>query len=391
MKNGVVLKKGKEKIFFDRHHWIFSGAIASYPSDFVNGSIAPVLSCTNHLLGYAYFHRGLSLEGRIVSFGETSPYDAIRSSLHSAILLRKRLIDETKTDAYRVVNSEADHLPGLIIDRYGEIFVIQIGTLGMEQLKLFIIEELVKLYPIKGIYEKSVNSSRKEEKLLPVQQPLFGEIPDIFQIREEGLSFWIQIKSGQKTGFFLDQKQMRRFIGELSHEKRVLNAFSYTGGFTVYALFYGATCVDSVEISKEACALGRQNIYLNGFSSERAPFLEEDVFSFLREKTYLPYDLVILDPPAFAKKRGDVSQAIKGYREINTQAMAKMPNGSLLATFSCSYFIDETLFKRILIDSAKKAKRDIVIVQSQRQSFDHPYSPFHPETSYLKGFLLYIT
>ncbi len=387
--NGVMLKSGKESIFHLRHHWIFSGAVASYPKGYQDGSLIPVFSSNNQLLGYGYFNRKSGLCGRIISFGE-DPYLQLERSLLQAIEMRKRFFNDEETDAYRLVNGEGDSLPGLIIDKYGPYLVLQIGTLGMEKLKSRIIDLLTRLLPIKGIYEKSTAPSRKEEGLENNEEILWGDLPDEVIIKEDTLSFELSVKTGQKTGFFLDQREMRRWIGKLACGKRLLNCFSYSGGFTLHALKQGALKVDSVDISAEALALSRRNIALNGFSTEAQGFFQMDVFKFLRENP-LDYEIVILDPPAFAKKKRDIESACRGYRDINSIAFKKMLPGSLLLTCSCSYHIDEALFQKLLFQSAHDANRQIRIVSKHRLSADHPINLFHPETDYLKSFLLYLS
>lgn len=380
------LKTGKEKPLRNRHHWIFSGAIDSLPN-IPNGSLIPIVSQQGEMMGSAYINRQSSILGRMIAFGEADPHHAIRESLQKAIALRSALIP-ADTTGYRLINGEGDALPGLIVDRYGDVLVIQISTLGMEQLKPFILEELTRSLSPKGIYEKSLLPSRKEEGMQPFSGLLSGTVPDQIPITEHGLKFLVDPIRGQKTGFFLDQREMRQWVRELSKGKRVLNAFSYTGGFSVYAAAGKAAQVDSVDISEEAINLAKEQFQLNGFSSNDHHFYAEDVFEFLRRP--LNYDLVILDPPAFAKRAKDVVQACRGYKEINRVAMQKMPPQSLLLTCSCSYHVDESLLQKVLFQAAIEAKRTVRIVGRHRQSADHPVNLFHPEGNYLKSFLLAI-
>lgn len=323
----------------------------------------------------------------MISFGETEPHEAIRESIRKAWILRKAYLP-SHTSGYRLINGEGDGLPGLIVDRYGDILVLQISTLGMEQLKPLVLDELTRLLSPKGIYEKSLLPSRKEESLNPFSGLLAGAVPDQVPFTEHGLKFIADPIHGQKTGFFLDQREMRQWVRELSKGKRVLNAFSYTGGFSVYAAAGGAVQVDSVDISTEAIALAKQNMQLNGSLTDAHHFYVEDAFEFLRKP--LNYDLVILDPPAFAKRAKDVVQACRGYKEINRQALEKMPSQSLLLTCSCSYHVDEALFQKVLFQAAIEAKRTVRIIGKHRQAIDHPVNLFHPEGNYLKSFLLAI-
>jgi 23S rRNA (cytosine1962-C5)-methyltransferase len=380
------LKTGKEKPIRNHHHWIFSGAVDSLPN-VPNGSMIQVVSQSGECMGSAYINRQSSILGRMIAFGETDPHEAIRESIRKALLLRNTYLP-LHTTGYRLINGEGDGLPGLIVDRYGDILVLQISTLGMEQLKPLILEELTRLLSPKGIYEKSLLPSRKEEGLAPFSGLLAGVVPDQLTFTEHGLKFIADPIHGQKTGFFLDQREMRQWVRELSKVKRVLNAFSYTGGFSVYAAAGGAVQVDSVDISEDAIALAKQNMQLNGYLNETHQFYAADVFEFLRKP--LNYDLIILDPPAFAKRAKDVMQACRGYKEINRQAMEKMPPQSLLLTCSCSYHVDEALFQKVLFQAAIEAKRTVRIIGKHRQAIDHPVNLFHPEGNYLKSFLLAI-
>lgn len=385
MEKSVRLKPGKEKPILNHHHWIFSGAIADLPS-FEPGAILPVRSSQGVLLGHAYFNKASSIAGRMIAFGEEEPLQAIERQIKNAILFRKSLFDFSTT-AYRLINGEGDSLPGLIIDVYGDVFVLQVSTLGMEKLKPYVLKTLQQQLKPYAILEKSLLPSRKEERLAPFQGMLFGKIPEPLIVLENGLKFQVDPEKGQKTGFFLDQRQMRAFVRTISKGKKVLNVFAYTGGFTVYAFAGGAFSVDSVDISKEAMEMAEKNSSLNGFKGN---FLVEDAFEFLRNSS-LDYDLVILDPPAFAKKAKDVVQACRGYKDINRVALQKMPSGSYLITCSCSHFIDEKLFGQVLFQAAMEAKREVRVIGKHQLAPDHPINLFHPEGSYLKSLVLQVT
>ncbi|MCI0381973.1 MAG: class I SAM-dependent rRNA methyltransferase [Chlamydiae bacterium] len=385
----VILKKGKEAIFKNRHQWIFSGAIESYPDDFDEGHIYPIFSFDKKLLGHGYFHSSLSLAGRILSFGDQDPWEAIYDHLDNAIALRAALFSHQETNAYRLVNGEGDYLPGLIIDQYGEYLVLQSNTLGMDLMKEKILDYLIQKKRWKSVFEKSISSSRKEEGLEDRVSLLWGKEIEEIPILENGLHFFADWKRGQKTGFFLDQREMRHLVKTISKDRTVLNCFSYTGGFSVYALAGGAISVTSVDSSKPALEMARKNLRANGFKEDQSPLIEADVFQFLREDP-LDYEIAILDPPAFVKKKKDISQGINGYREINMQVLSKMAKGSFLLTSSCSYYIDETLFRTIIFQAAQSTNRDVQIVKESFHSVDHPISIFHPETRYLKNFLLYL-
>lgn len=385
----VTLKAGKDKAIRNRHHWIFSGAVAELPK-FNDGDCLPVHAADNSLMGWGYFNSKAKIIGRMLSFDNTKPKDAIRHQLQSAIAFRQILFKGSQTNAHRLVNGEGDLLPGLIVDRYNDVLVVQISTLGMQELRPFIVEQLVQLLAPRCIFEKSQLPSRKEEGLPDSQGVLYGDVPvhDI-EVIENGLRFRVSILNGQKTGFFLDHRDMRQQVRTLAESKRVLNCFAYTGGFSVYAAAGGATAVDSVDISKPAMLGAEENMILNGFSSKEHRFFSADVFQFLRENP-LDYELVILDPPAFAKRQKEVVAACRGYKDINRIALQKMPKRSLLLTSSCSYHVNEALFQTVVFQAAVEAKRTVKIIGRHRMAPDHPINVCHPESDYLKSLLLYV-
>jgi 23S rRNA (cytosine1962-C5)-methyltransferase len=385
----VVLKTGKDKPIRNRHHWIFSGAVQRLP-EFTDGDCLPVHSSQGDFLGWGYFNRKATIIGRMLSFDRTAPEEAIRRNLHMAAAMRLTLFDGKATDAYRLVNGEGDLLPGLTIDRYRDVLVVQISTLGMHQQRPLIVDWLVKHLSPCCIYEKSLLPSRKEEGMAEEQGALYGKIPaEAIEIFENGLRFAVSILHGQKTGFFLDHREMRQFVRSLASGKRILNCFAYTGGFSIYAAAGGALAVDSVDISAAAMEVAEKNMSLNGLASSSHRFFTDDVFDFLR-KNSMDYEMVILDPPAFAKKQKDVVAACRGYKDINRVAMEKMPKGSLLLTSSCSYHIDESLFQKVIFQAAVEAGRTAKILSRHRMAPDHPINICHPESEYLKSLLLYI-
>lgn len=386
--NRIILKKGKEKAIKNKHHWIFSGAVSLLP-DFQDGEIMEVYSNQGDLLGSGYFNRKAKILGRMLAFDNTPPRDAIKKHLDSAINWRKSLFQNRDTTAYRLVNAEGDSLPGLIADLYGNVLVIQISTLGMELLKPFIIDYFKTHLKLESIFEKSNLPSRKEEGLKPETGLLFGKEVDLVEILENGNKFIVSIQEGQKTGFFLDHREMRQKIKALSYKKRVLNCFSYSGGFSIYAASGQASQVDSVDISEKAIEMAKKNRELNNFDEVTMNFYADDVFQFLRNQD-LNYDLIILDPPAFAKKQKDQVQACRGYKDINRVTMQKMPTNSILLTCSCSYHVDEALFQKVIFQAAAEAKRNVKIIGRHIMAPDHPVNIFHPESDYLKSLLLHI-
>ncbi|MBN2207067.1 MAG: class I SAM-dependent rRNA methyltransferase [Candidatus Aminicenantes bacterium] len=384
----LVLGKGKDKAVRNRHPWIFSGAVARTPAGLEDGGLAEVRSEDGEILGHAYVNRRCSILARMVSFGAEPPLDALRRNLDGAWALRSGLVAGT-SDAFRVVHGEGDGLPGLVVDKYADVCVIQVTTLGMERLKPVVLERLRGLLKPRVLYEKSSSPARREEGLADAEGALEGTLDGPVEIVENGRRFLVDIERGQKTGFFLDQREMRELVVRLSPGRRVLNAFSYTGGFSVCALAGGALRVDAVDTSEAALALARRSVRLNGLEESKAGFEAADVFGVLRRKT-LDYDFIILDPPAFAKKKTDVVPACRGYKDINRLAMLRLPPGGLLLTFSCSHFVDEALFRRVLFQAAREADRTVRILQKHRMAFDHPLNVYHPESEYLKGFLLHV-
>ncbi|MBS0652743.1 MAG: class I SAM-dependent rRNA methyltransferase [Verrucomicrobia bacterium] len=390
MKKEVVLKPGKEKSLLKRHPWVFSGAIASLPS-IENGEVLSVLSSSGEFLAKGYFHGQNSISGRVLTFSDQPVEEAINDAIDRAIALRRAFFAGQETNCFRLINAEGDGIPGLIVDKYDRILVVQINTCGIERLKSQIVQMLVEKCAPEAIYEKSTSSARRQEGLADSQGWVYSKHSGELVVRENGAQFQISLEKGQKTGFFLDQREMRKKIEELSRGKRVLNCFSYSGGFSIYALRAGAAHVTSVDCSADALALAHKNTSLNQINPNIHEIVEADVFDFLR-KTSDRYDLIILDPPAFAKKRGDQNSACAGYKEINRLAfelLKRCPsNLPLLLTCSCSHFIDEGLFQNVVFQAAIDAGSDAQILSKHIQAPDHPISLAHPEGEYLKSLLI---
>lgn len=389
MKKYVILKPGREKSPKNFHHWIFSGAVAS-SSDFEDGEILPVVSSQGELLGHAYFNRASGICGRFVSFGKSDPLETIQNHLEKAFALRKKIFENEDTTAYRLVNSEGDFLPGLIVDVYGDIAVLQITTLGMEKLKPMIVEFLKNIPGITAIYEKSDSSARREEEMLPFVSWLYGKEREEVIVKERGISFSIHFPTAQKTGLFLDQREMRTLVQKYAKGRTVLNCFSYTGGFNLFALQGGAKKADAVEIVGAHRQSFEKNIEINGYKKTQATFFEEDVFEFLRSEKVHGYDFIILDPPAFAKKRDDTTRACRGYKDMNRLAMKNLPENGFLLTSSCSHFVDRKLFQQVVFEAAVEANREVQIFSEHILAPDHPLNVYHPEGEYLKSFLLHV-
>lgn len=385
--DSLILLPGKEKPILQRHHWIFSGAVKNFP-EVENGSLVAVKDYRGNHLGYAYVNRDCSLIARMISFGSEPPEKALETNLERAIKLREKFFRE-ETNAYRLINGEGDNLPGLVVDRYNDILVIQITTLGMEKLKPWLLERLISRLKPRSILERSLGPSRQEEGLNDYEAWIYGEANFTTEIIENQARFIIDFTHAQKTGFYLDQREMRKLVRKIAKGRRVLDCFAYTGAFSVNALMGGAERVELVESSAYSLTVAQKNLEANGFKAEVYTLHNGDVFSFLRQNK-IDSDLIILDPPAFAKKKGDVIAACRGYKDINRLALQHLPPEGLLLSFSCSHYVDDNLFQKVLFEAALEAGRRVRLLQRMRHSFDHPINIFHPESHYLKGFLLYV-
>lgn len=381
----IILKKGRDKSIQWRHPWLFSGAIQQIQGEPEPGEIVPVYAASGELLAKGFYNPHSQIALRLLSFDQQPIERAFFAArLQSALSLRQLVIRDS--NAYRLVHGEADGLPGLVVDRYQDILVLQISSLGIERLKPLLLELLQELLQPRLILERSGGASRKEEKLPPASGILSGSGPTQVQIQEHGVHFEVNVAEGQKTGFFLDQRENRQLIAALAAGKRLLNCFSYTGGFSVHAALQGAQTT-SVEISEAAQAQAQTNFRLNGLDPAAHRFETANVFDYLR--TIQPeYDVLILDPPAFVKQRKHLQQASRAYQDINRLAMRNSKPNGLLLTCSCSHYMDWELFQKILFAAASEAGRSVQILQRLGQAKDHPISLYHPEGEYLRAFLL---
>jgi 23S rRNA (cytosine1962-C5)-methyltransferase len=385
----ILLKPGREITLRKGHPWIFSGALGVVEGKPAPGDIVLAATHTGEPLALGFFNPASDIAFRLVTHQtHLSADDRFwQDRISGAMALRQRLIPPNTT-ACRLINAEGDGIPGLIVDRYGDFLVISIETAGAEKYRGMILEALCREVHPEGIFERSEGRARQREGLPARTGVALGAAPpDTIEIRENGLDFAVDIRTGQKTGFFLDQRDSRDRIGRISRNAGVLNCFSYTGGFSVYCAGGGAKRVVSVETSGPANLLARRNIERNGFSVQDHPIIQADVFEYLREAKDR-FDLVILDPPSFAKSRKDVARAARGYKEINLQAIRRLSEGGILATFSCSNYLDETLFEKIVLAAARDAGREAQLVARLGPGPDHPVSLAHPEGRYLKGLLL---
>ncbi len=383
----VELHRGKEKALHLKHHWIFSGAVSK--ADAEDGSIVKVVSGKNETLGYGYYNSRSQIRVRMLTFGET-PFttDHLRKLIRSSIIRRKDSPFLSTTNARRLVFSEGDFLPGLIVDDYNSYIVLQSLTLGIDFLKNDIVEILTDELSPKSIYERSDHAGRAIEGAPNACGELFSTTPSAIEIEEHNVRYIVDVKKGQKTGFFLDQRENRQLIQSLALNKKILNLFSYNGGFTFAAIAGGARETISVDISESALAQAREIETLNGFTTH-SEYIAADVFSWLRNAE-IDSDIIIVDPPAFAKSRGDVDRACRGYKDINLQCFLRAPKGSLLLTCSCSRFIDPALFQKVIFGALADSGRSAQILRRTGHPFDHPINAAVPETEYLKALLLII-
>lgn len=382
-----ILQKGKERPVKNRHPWIFSGAIDRIDEGFEAGDLVRVLSDQEEFLGIGYLNPESQIVVRMLAFEDVAINEAFfDEKISRAFQMRQRFMPSA-TNAYRLIHSEGDFLSGLTVDVYGDFLVAEFNTAGIDAWKSVIVECLQKYFPVHSIFERSDSDLRKWEGLKRSVGVLAGkEPPEAVEIEENGLLFGVDIQGGQKTGFFLDQRENREVVRGLSAGRRVLNCFAYTGGFSVYAAKGGAKEVVSVESSEPAVAMGRKNFERNRLGAEQSVWAQQDVFDYLRA-TKKEFDVIILDPPAFCKSKNQVQHAARGYKDINLQAFKQLPKGGLLFTFSCSSYITPDLFQKIIFGAASDAKRDVRILKKTSHAFDHPINIYHPEGEYLKGLL----
>ena len=387
----VILHAGKERSVYNRHLWLFSGAIKKIEGAVKEGSIVEVFSSDNTYLATGHFHDG-SIKVRIFSFEQREiNADFWKGKIQSAFEFRKRLgfINNQNTNAYRLINAEGDELPGLVIDVYNDIVVIQSHTIGMHLIKKDLVQILQNLFPAgQSIFDKSADTMGKDSGI--ENGLLHGDKTETV-ITENGIKFYVNVSEGQKTGFFLDQRDNRQLLGSYASGKKVLNTFAYSGGFSMYALKSNAELVHSVDSSKKAADWAAKNVSLNYDNSAPHEFFPTDVFQFLKASDQ-KYDLIILDPPAFAKSRAPeaIKQATIGYRNLNHEALKRIAPGGILFTFSCSQPIDKELFRKIVFTAAAQTRRNVCILHQLTQPADHPINIYHPEGEYLTGLVLYV-
>jgi 23S rRNA (cytosine1962-C5)-methyltransferase len=388
--HSVKIQPGREKSALHRHPWLFSGALMPMAGTPESGETVRVLDNNGRFLGWAAWSGESQIRLRFWSFDEreTIDRDFFRQRLSRAIQLRAGM--DHAGNAMRLVHGESDGLPGLIVDRYGEVFVLQLLSAGPEAWREVLCDELQALTGARALYERS-DADVRELEGLPLRRGLLrGELPEFTDITEHGLRYRVNIEAGQKTGFYLDQRANRQRIGDLARGADVLNCFCYTGGFSLASLRGDARSVLSVDSSGDALDAARVNLGLNGLPSERAEWVEADVFQYLRllRDKGRSYDLIVLDPPKFAPTAQHVERASRAYKDINLWAMKLLRPGGHLATFTCSGGMTAELFQKVVAGSAWDAKADMQLVERFTADIDHPVSLNFPEGDYLKGLLL---
>lgn len=384
------LKPRKEEPLQSGHLWIFSGALQQLPHWIEPGGLVDVKSATGQFVARGYYNPQTDIAIRILThdIDEAIDFDFFRRRIRAAIELRQ-VFDPDRTNAYRLINAEGDGLPGLIVDRYAEILVVQIHTLGMERLRSLVIEALVDQAGARGVLLRNDGQSRRREGV-EVEEPVVvaGGVPLQVAVRENGVLFLVDPWQGQKTGFFLDQRDKREALRKYARAKRVLNCFSYTGGFSVYAaLASPETRVTSVDVSAPALELAREHFLMNGLDPNPHEFLVADVFEYLEQaqRAGEQFDVVVLDPPAFAKSQAARAQALKAYRRLNTLGMQVLRPGGILLTCSCSGVIGMDDLLGALSQSAQRLGRSVQMLETYTHGLDHPIRLAMPETAYLKA------
>jgi len=386
----ITLKQGKEHSLKRFHPWVFSGAVKSVDPNLKEGDIVEIFSEKGEYLATAHLQSG-SIVAKVFSFQRiVTGYDFWKEKIKHAYLLRRDLglTESIHTNCYRLVHGEADGIPGLIIDWYNGTAVVQVRSLGIHNIKELIVNALMEIYKsnLNAVYYKSGDLMGKATGLSVEDGYLYGTKTEGI-VLENDCRFFINWESGQKTGFFVDQRDNRQLLSTYSKNKTVLNTFSYSGGFSVYALKSGASFVHSVDSSATAIELTEKNTGLNGFNENNHKSYVADVKTFLNN-TDSEYDIIILDPPAFAKNIKNRHHAVIGYKNLNLLAMKKIKKGGLLFTFSCSQAIDRSLFTSTVTAAALESGRNMVILHHLSQPPDHPVSIYHPEGEYLKGLVL---
>jgi len=388
----IILKPGRERSVQQRHPWLFSGAVDHCDGEPVIGETVQVAASSGEMLGWAAYSPSSQIRARMWSYDPQEIIDEgfFHKRLSEAIERRQHLMDQHVTDAYRLVHGESDGMPGLIVDRYNDFLVVQMLSAGIEYQRELLIRLLMEISGVPNLYERSDLDVRGLEGL-PDRAGILAGIspPDHMIISEYGLQFSVDLMGGQKTGFYLDQRENRHKVGAYAQGAKILNCFCYTGGFTVQALAAGAASVLNIDSSSDALALARTNVKLNGLPVGNTDWIAGDVFQELRKLRDRAecFDLIILDPPKFAATASQAEKAARGYKDINLLAFKLLKPGGVLFTFSCSGGIPPALFQKIVAGAALDAGVDAVILEKLGQAADHPIALNFPEGEYLKGLI----
>ncbi len=390
--NKIILKPGKDRSVFRFHPWIFSGAIANTEGNLQEGNLVEVYNSEQRYLATGHCQIG-SIAVRILTFEEENiDYNFWKKRIENACQMRKAIgiTNSSTNNVFRLIHGEGDHLPGLIVDYYAGVAVVQFHTVGMFLEKENITRALREVLgnKITAIYNKSESTLPYKAAIEPKNGYLYGKAENFIAI-ENGLKFNVDWLEGQKTGFFIDQRENRSLLEKYAKDKNVLNMFCYTGGFSFYAMRGGAKSVHSVDVSARAIELTKQNVELNFPGDSRHEAFAEEAFKFL-ESSYGKYDLIILDPPAFAKHQNVLNNAIQGYKKLNRKGIEVIKPGGIIFTFSCSQVMTKELFRQTVFTAAANTGRKIRILHQLTQPADHPVSIYHPEGEYLKGLVLYV-
>jgi len=386
----VFLLKGKEKPVLHHHNWVYSGAIANQDKGIQKSDIVQVCNSEGKFLAYGYYNEDSKIRVRLLEWDENVAIDEAwwDDKIKKAYALRKEKVEDENTNAYRLIFSEGDALPGLIVDKYDDFLSVQFLTAGTDARKDLIVKLLEKNIPVKGIYERSDSNARSQEGLQISVGSLFGEKPSSkLLIKENGLLFNTPIVEGQKSGYFLDQRENRKKVAAYTKGKRVLDCFSYTGGFSLNAKKAGANEVWSVDSSAIATEAIKNNYLNNQLAFDDDKIITSDVFQYLRnaQNNNQHWDVIILDPPKLAPNRQNLPKAERAYKDLNLQAMLLMKPGDILATFSCSGSLSLEHFKQILAWAATDAGKELQFLEDLGHPIDHPVRAAFPESSYLKG------
>ena len=388
----IILKKGKEESLKRLHPWVFSGAIDQWDDTIEEGDLVSVYTHDGKLIGNGHFQVG-SISVRILTFGDDAIDESFFSKRLNAAMEMRITLDLLRDDntSFRLVHGEGDFLPGLVIDIYGNTAVVQAHSPGMHFARNAIANALVNMPGklIENVYYKSETTLPYKAQLDAQNDYIIGGYNTNIAI-ENGLKFHVDWLKGQKTGFFVDQRENRSLLEKYSQGRNVLNMFCYTGGFSFYAMRGNANLVHSVDSSSKAIQLTNDNVNLNFPGDERHKAFAEDAFKFLQDMKKDAYDLIILDPPAFAKHKSALKNALIGYRKINAQAFEKIKSGGILFTFSCSQAVNKDQFRLAVFSAAAQSKRKVRILHQLTQPADHPINIYHPEGEYLKGLVLYV-